>query len=476
MKNEYMAFRGARSAALPQPLHWKPHGDFLRTARNDSQIRTCTCRAAHWAPRSSCRTTGASRQLSMNATALAHHPGQEAEPQTNSYRKGAAAGLRERRSCGRGCQPDKNNFAPRIGLVYKLTQDRARGGYGSLQPFDRVGSDDRSAEPPPDQHRAGQQPTAAASSSCHQRLSPPALPAPQPEPAAVRCARGASSGLARTRRRAGQQRASASSARYPPCPLARRRLTRGTTGNLTNLTSPRTATARCPPDLFFIECAAARRSAYKASTWPRELFSRSQLGGLHPRLEGQHVEHLSAQGSPSFAQDSGPRRLGAQRLRRAPPPAFNFVAELPSQGQEVGSRAWATPSSATVRWPLNGPTVGPPSRSPVRTPWHEQTACEHPCDQTRGDIERCSVRLQAFPRALRQRATQRAARAQWKSLDLTRPARQRGRARRRAARDIFTVFDTSTTACPREPHGYGTRHFTRWASPRAPAASLRVLF
>ena len=58
--------------------------------------------------------------------------------------------------------PDKNNFAPRVGAVYKLT-DRTivRGGYGMFyNQFERIGSEDQLALNPPGpaqhrHHRAG---------------------------------------------------------------------------------------------------------------------------------------------------------------------------------------------------------------------------------------------------------------------------------------------------------------------------------
>jgi hypothetical protein len=48
-------------------------------------------------------------------------------------------------------KPDRNNFAPRVGLVYKLSDMLvARGGYGVFyNPFDRIGSEDQIALNPP---------------------------------------------------------------------------------------------------------------------------------------------------------------------------------------------------------------------------------------------------------------------------------------------------------------------------------------
>jgi hypothetical protein len=48
-------------------------------------------------------------------------------------------------------KPDRNNFAPRVGLVYKLSDTLvARGGYGVFyNPFDRIGSEDQIALNPP---------------------------------------------------------------------------------------------------------------------------------------------------------------------------------------------------------------------------------------------------------------------------------------------------------------------------------------
>ena len=48
-------------------------------------------------------------------------------------------------------KPDKNNFAPRVGIVYKLDDKTVlRGGYGIFYNlFDRVGSEDQLALNPP---------------------------------------------------------------------------------------------------------------------------------------------------------------------------------------------------------------------------------------------------------------------------------------------------------------------------------------
>ena len=48
-------------------------------------------------------------------------------------------------------KPDKNNFAPRVGVVYKLDDKTVlRGGYGIFYNlFDRVGSEDQIALNPP---------------------------------------------------------------------------------------------------------------------------------------------------------------------------------------------------------------------------------------------------------------------------------------------------------------------------------------
>ena len=48
-------------------------------------------------------------------------------------------------------KPDKNNFAPRVGAIYRLNdQTILRGGYGMFyNQFDRIGSEDQLALNPP---------------------------------------------------------------------------------------------------------------------------------------------------------------------------------------------------------------------------------------------------------------------------------------------------------------------------------------
>ena len=62
-------------------------------------------------------------------------------------------------------KPDKNNFAPRVGLVYKLNDSMVlRGGYGIFYNlFDRVGCEDQIAlnPPRPHQHQPGQRASAS---------------------------------------------------------------------------------------------------------------------------------------------------------------------------------------------------------------------------------------------------------------------------------------------------------------------------
>jgi outer membrane receptor protein involved in Fe transport len=245
-------------------------------------------------------------------------------------------------------QPDKNNFAPRVGIVYKL-DDRTviRGGYGIFYNlFDRVGSEDQIALNPPGLTNIALASSAAAPLFLLRDGFPAAFFTPiNLDPAAGQ--------LRALRVRAVSEEAPKSSIQQASVGLQRELVknlvltvdgvwTKGKNlARLVNLNQPTRGTldANGPlpyPNFGFIEWRTQKgRSEYKGVDLGIEKrFSEGYAFGVAYTLgdsKDNTSEHLSTQGSASFPQNSrdleawyGPSDYDVRHRL-----AVNFVAELP---------------------------------------------------------------------------------------------------------------------------------------------------
>ena len=156
MKNEYFDVPATRGAMrFRNSFTGNPMGDYLLgyVVGPPALQRLGGGPAALGDHASSSRTTGRSPRTSLEPRPplRLHHPALEAQnAQTNFDPAGtgslvfASDGSLEERGL---VKPDRNNFAPRVGVVYKLNEKTIlRGGFGIFYNlFDRVGSEDQLA-------------------------------------------------------------------------------------------------------------------------------------------------------------------------------------------------------------------------------------------------------------------------------------------------------------------------------------------
>ena len=351
MKNEYLDVPGdARRAALPQRA--SPGNAGWPT----SCSATCSDVAALERRTSSTSATGRRSffvQDDWKVTAEAdaeprpalrlHHAGargrRTARPTSTRRARAAWSSPTDGSLEDRGLvKPDTNNFAPRIGVVYKLNDKTVlRGGYGIFYNlFDRVGSEDQLALnlPGPDQQQPGD---AAAGTPLF--LLQDGFPAdfldPQPRSGRGPAPRSACAPAGRTRRRrrstrpasAAQKRDRAASSLS--CDVV---CTEGRNlASLVNLNQPLPSGRRGAPALSRTSASSsgASRTAIsstRASTSASSAASRRATASASPTRSATPrttaSEHLTTQGSPSLpAELARPRGLvRPERLRRPAPP------------------------------------------------------------------------------------------------------------------------------------------------------------
>jgi len=357
MKNEYMDIPAVRgSVRFRNRFTGNPMADFLLGYVSDAQISNVyVVDQRHWATSFFVQDdwkVNAKLSLNLGLRYDFITPALEAQNrQTNFVPEGggrlifASDGSLEERGL---VKSDKNNFAPRVGIVYKLNDKTVfRGGYGIFYNlFDRVGSEDQIALNPP-----GLTNIALASSNVAPLFLlrdgfPGAFFTPiNLDPAA---------GQLRTLRiRAVTENAPKSSIQQASIGLQRELMknlvftvdgiwTKGTNlARLVNLNQNTRGTldANGPlpfPSFGFIEWRSQDgRSEYKGIDLGIERrFSDGYAFGIAYTLgdsKDNTSEHLSTQGSASFPQDSrnaeawyGPSDYDVRHRL-----AVNFVAELP---------------------------------------------------------------------------------------------------------------------------------------------------
>ena len=242
-------------------------------------------------------------------------------------------------------KPDKNNFAPRLGIVYKLNDKTVlRGGYGIFYNlFDRIGSEDQIALNPPGLTNISLNTSSTTTPLFFLRGGfPEAFFLPlNLDPAAGQ--------LARIRLRAVSEDAPKSSIQQASIGFQRELLTNlvvsvdgvwskgKNLAHLVNLNQPQNGNGPLPfPQFGFIEWRSQRgRSTYKGIDFGVEKrFSDGYSLGVAYTLSDSKdntSEHLSTQGSNSFPQNAsnldawyGPSDYDVRHRL-----AVNFVAELP---------------------------------------------------------------------------------------------------------------------------------------------------
>ena len=154
MRNEFMDVPATRGAMrFRNAFTGNPMADYLLGYVSDLQLSNVWVVSSDTAPRcSSSRTTGRPlAALGKPRPALRLHDARQKRQRTDQLRPGRrrCPGVREGR-LARGSRPGparRNNFAPRIGVVYRLNdKTTVRGGWGLFYNlFDRVGSEDQLA-------------------------------------------------------------------------------------------------------------------------------------------------------------------------------------------------------------------------------------------------------------------------------------------------------------------------------------------
>lgn len=514
MKNEYMDVPAVRgSVRFRNRFTGNPMADFLLGYVNDAQISNVyVVEQRHWAASFFLQDDWrVSDKLSLNLGLRYDFitPALEAQNrQTNFVPEGggrlvfAQDGSLEERGL---VKPDRNNFAPRLGVVYKLDEKTVlRGGYGIFYNlFDRVGSEDQIALNPP-----GLTNISLVSSTANPLfLLRDGYPAAFFTPINLDPAAGQ---LRSLRIRAVDEDAPKSRIQQASIGFQRDLgaglvltadgvWTKGSNlAHLVNLNQPANGNGALPfPQFGFIEWRSQRgRSEYKGvDAGLEKRFSGGYAFGVAYTLSDSKdntSEHLSTQGSASFPQNAvdldawfGPSDYDVRHRL-----AVNFVAELPfGKGRKMlqsGLGAallgdwtiagiWAarsgrpftvTQSSNNVGQSMTGlpNQVGDPQGPETIERWFDPAAFQAVPSGTFGNEPRNGLRGPG-----------------WQSVDLTLSKKiafgERVGAVLRA--DVFNVFDRVNYGLPNrnlsDAATVGTIT-TLGGDPRTMQLSLRVLF
>jgi hypothetical protein len=353
MKNEYMDVPATRgSVRFRNRFTGNPMADFLLGYISDAQISNVyTVDQRHWATSFFLQDAWkVNARLSLNLGLRYDFitPALEAQnDQANFIPEGtgrvvlASDGSLQDRGL---VKPDRNNFAPRVGVVYKLNEQTVlRGGYGIFYNlFDRIGSEDQLALNPPGLTNI----SLGSSNTTPLFFLRDGYPATFFQPINLDPAAGQ---LRSIRFRGVSEDAPKSRIQQASIGVQRELVknlvvtvdgvwTKGDNlAHLTNLNQPRNGNGPLPfPNFGFIEWRTQRgRSTYKGvDAGLEKRFSRGYSFGVAYTFSDSKdntSEHLTAQGSPSFAQDSvdldawyGPSDFDVRHRL-----AVNFVAELP---------------------------------------------------------------------------------------------------------------------------------------------------
>jgi hypothetical protein len=354
MNNEYMDVPATRGALrFRNRFTGNPMGDFLLGLVNDAQISNIyVVEQQHWATSFFVQDDWrVNDKLSVNLGLRYDFitPAMEGQDRQTNFDP-AGTGSLTFASGGslsdRGLvNPDKNNFAPRVGLVYKLNEKTIlRGGYGLFYNlFDRIGSEDQIALNPP-----GLTNISLVSSGSQGPLFtlqsgyPSAFFQPiNLDPAAGQLRSLRIRGVSQDAPKSQVQQASVGFQRELVSGLVLSMdgvWTKGTNlAHLVNLNQPRNGSGPLPyPNFGFIEWRTQRgHSEYKGIDLglDKRFGNGYSLGVAYTLSDSKDntSEHLSTQGSNSFPQDSvnleawfGPSDYDVRHRL-----AINFVAELP---------------------------------------------------------------------------------------------------------------------------------------------------
>jgi len=353
MKNEYMDVPATRgSLRFRNRFTGNPMADFLLGYVNDAQISNIyVVQQRHWATSFFVQDDWrVNDKFSINAGLRYDFitPALEAENRQSNFRPEGTGSLvfaSDGSLSERGLvNPDKNNFAPRVGLVYKLNEKTVlRGGYGIFYNlFDRVGSEDQIALNPPGLTNISLVSTTTQPLFLLRNGYPGAFFQPiNLDPAAGQLRALRIRGVSEDAPKSRVQQASVGFQREVLTGLVLSVdgvWTKGTNlAHLVNLNQPRNGNGPLPyPNFGFIEWRTQRgRSQYKGiDVGLDKRFSDGYSIGIAYTLSDSKdntSEHLSTQGSNSFPQDSvnleawfGPSDYDVRHRL-----AVNFVAELP---------------------------------------------------------------------------------------------------------------------------------------------------
>jgi len=353
MKNEYLDVPGTRgSLRFRNIFTGNPMGDFLLGYVSDSLLTNVhVVDQRHWATSFFVQDDWkVAPKLSLNlglrydfiTPALeANNRQANFDPATGTLVQATDGSLRDRGLVN----PDRNNFAPRLGIVYKADDKTVlRGGYGIFyNMFDRIGSEDQIALNPGSGLVSLQPPTASAASG-PQFLLRNGFPAGYLDPSRINLSRAVLRGADVDSPKAYVHQFSVGGQRTFADVWVLSLDLVGTEGrnlaNLINLNQPiggNTATPRPFPQVGpQIQWREAKgESSYKGMDLQLEKrFKRGYSFGLAYTLsdcKDTSAEHLSTGGSPSRSQDArdleawrGP--CGFDTTHRF---AGNFIVEVP---------------------------------------------------------------------------------------------------------------------------------------------------
>ena len=362
-------------------------------------------------------------------------------------------------------KPDTNNFAPRIGVVFRLDEETVvRAGYGIFYNlFDRIGSEDQLALNPPGLLNTS---LSTSSTTTPLFLLRQGFPADFLDPSRIDLRRIRLRAVSNDAPKASIQQLSGGVERLIGNEIVASLDVVGTWGdnlaNLVNLNQPIGGSGPLPyPDFGFIEWREHEAtSSYKGiDLGLRRRFTDGWGFGLAYTLSectDQSAEHLATGGSPSFSQDArnleawdGP--CGYDVRHRF---VGNFVVELPlARGSTGATRAllggWTLSGIYAVRSGrpftvtqgsnnVGQGHTGLPNRigsgegPETVDQWFEPADFEPVPSGTFGDSGRNILRGPG-----------------WQSLDLSlQKAFEAGRARVSFRWDVFNVFDTVNLGLP----------------------------